>query len=336
MSNVQRHDFDGCDEDIAKLYLKMAANQIKRIGAAMRSGSTTDISQRAHKLSGSSAFLGLKTMAKLLSTLEQTVSEDPSKGVSRLLGLIKEEFSQLQHQKLSGAPPVAKLQTLSSPPIPKRRFKIFIVDDHPLIQEGLVRLINLQPDFKICGQATTAHQALKAIPVLKPDVVIVDITLAGSDGIGLIKDMKLRSLKSLILVLSMHDESLYAERALRAGAKGYLMKLEAPKEVLAAIRRILAGEIYVSEKMAAKMLHRVAEGKTDEKNLPEGALSDRELQVFQMIGKGSGTRQIAEELSISPKTVESYRAHIKIKMNLKNAHELTQHAVHWVEGNHLN
>ena len=225
-------------------------------------------------------------------------------------------------------------------PIPrkpkKEKHKIFIVDDHPLVREGLTRFINLQPDMLVCGEASSAHQALKSIPVLKPDVVVLDLTLAGSNGLDLIKDMKLRSLKSLVLVLSMHDESLYAERALRAGAKGYIMKEEASKEVLKAIHRILAGEIYLSEKMAAKMLHKVAEGKVDAKTLPEGALSDRELQVFQSIGRGRGTREIAEELHISAKTVESYRAHIKIKMNLKNAHELTQHAVHWVESNHLN
>jgi DNA-binding NarL/FixJ family response regulator len=211
-----------------------------------------------------------------------------------------------------------------------------IVDDHPLIREGLARLINLQPDLRVCGVAHSAHQALNTLPALKPDVVILDITLSGSNGMDLIKDMKLRSLKSLILVLSMHDESLYAERALRAGAKGYIMKEEASKEILKAIHRILAGEIYLSEKMAAKMLHKLADGKSDDKTLPEGALSDRELQVFQSIGQGRGTRQIAEELHISPKTVESYRAHIKVKMNLKNAHELTQHAVHWVETNYLN
>lgn len=211
-----------------------------------------------------------------------------------------------------------------------------IIDDHPVVREGLVRLINLQPDLRACGEASTAHQALKTIPVLKPDIVVMDITLEGSNGMDLIKDMKLRSLKSLILVLSMHDESLYAERTLRAGAQGYIMKQEASKEVLKAIHRVLSGEIYLSEKMSAKMLHKVAEGKMDAKTLPEGALSDRELQVFQMIGQGRGTRQIAEELHISAKTVESYRAHIKVKMNLTNAHELTQHAVHWVESNHLN
>jgi DNA-binding NarL/FixJ family response regulator len=214
--------------------------------------------------------------------------------------------------------------------------KIFIVDDHPFLREGLTRFINLQEDMTVCGEASTTHQALKLIALLKPDVVILDLTLAGSNGLDIIKDMKLRSLKSLVLVLSMHDESLYAERALRAGAKGYIMKEEASKEVLKAIHRILDGEIYLSEKMSAKMLHKMADGKSDENALPEGGLSDRELQVFQLIGRGRGTRQIAEELHISAKTVESYRAHIKIKMNLKNAHELTHHAVHWVESKHLN
>ncbi len=225
----------------------------------------------------------------------------------------------------------------STPRKSKRgKYKIFVVDDHPLVREGLRRLINPQPHLSICGEAATTDQALKSIPVLKPDLMILDLTLAGSDGLDLIKDMKLRSLKPLVLVLSMHDESLYAERALRAGAKGYIMKQEASKEVLKAIHRILAGEIYVSEKMSDKMLHKVADGNLDEKKPPEGALSDRELQVFQLIGQGRGTRQIAEELHISAKTVESYRAHIKVKMNLTNAHELTQHAIHWVESNHLN
>lgn len=217
-----------------------------------------------------------------------------------------------------------------------KKCKIFIVDDHPLLREGLRRLIGLQPDLSICGEASTTHDALKSIASLKPNVVILDLTLSGSSGLDLIKDMKLRSMKSLVLVLSMHDESLYAERALRAGAKGYIMKEEASKEVLKAIHRIMAGDIYLSEKMSAKMLHKVAAGKSEDTSVPEGALSDRELQVFQLIGRGWGTRRIAEDLHISAKTVESYRAHIKLKMNLKNAHELTQHAVHWVERKHLN
>jgi DNA-binding NarL/FixJ family response regulator len=216
------------------------------------------------------------------------------------------------------------------------RHKVFIVEDHPLMREGLIRLISLQSDLRICGEAATIHEALKLIPVSKPDIVIVDLTLAGSSGLDLIKDMKLRSLKSFVLVLSMHDESLYAERALRAGAKGYIMKEQAAKEVLKAIHRILAGEIYLSDKMNAKMLHKLVDSRTDGKTPPEGSLSDRELQVFQFIGQGRGTRQIAEDLHISAKTVESYRAHIKVKMNLKDAHELTQHAMHWVQTNRLN
>jgi DNA-binding NarL/FixJ family response regulator len=218
----------------------------------------------------------------------------------------------------------------------KGKSSVYLVEDHPLLREGLTRLIEQQSDLRVCGEAVTMHEALKAMPLLKPDIVILDLTLAGLNGLELIKDMKLRSLKHRVLVLSMHEESLYAERALRAGAKGYIMKQEASKEVLKAIRRILAGEIYLSEKMSARMLHKIAEGQSNDKAGPENALSDRELEVFQLIGRGQGTRQIAEKLHISVKTVESYRAHIKVKMNLKNAHELTQHAVHWVESNHLN
>jgi len=218
----------------------------------------------------------------------------------------------------------------------KGKYNIFLVDDHPLLREGLTRIIDPQPDLSVCGEAATTHQALKSIPVLKPDIVILDLTLGGRNGLDLIKDMKLRSIKASILVLSMHDESLFAERALRAGAKGYIMKEQASREVVTAIHRILDGNIYLSEKMSDKMMHKVADGKLDAKKPPEGELSDRELQVFQFIGQGHGTRQIADELHISPKTVESYRAHIKVKMNLTNAHELTQHAVHWVESNHLN
>jgi len=224
---------------------------------------------------------------------------------------------------------------LTAPPIIKKS-RVFIVDDHPLICEGLTRYINQQPDLAACGQAMSRHTALKAIIESKPDVVIVDITLKSDSGMDLIKDLSLRSSKSCILVLSMHEESLYAERALQAGAKGYIMKQEPLKEVLRAIRRILEGEIYLSEKMGAKMLHRIADNQPGTSTLSVGQLSNRELQVFQFIGQGHGTRQIAEELHISAKTVESYRAHIKLKLDLKNAHELTQHAVHWVESNHLN
>jgi DNA-binding NarL/FixJ family response regulator/HPt (histidine-containing phosphotransfer) domain-containing protein len=336
MPKTERHDLDRCDDDIAKLYLKTAARQIQKMAAAMRSKSMADVQRFAHRLAGSSGFLELQDLSKLLRDLEKAATRNESQEAGRLLILAKEEFAQIQNHA-SSRPARAKGSRVIPPAPPyKKRFKIFVVDDHPLILEGLVRLLNLQPDLKLCGQATTAHQALKAIPILKPDLVILDITLSGSDGMGLIKDMKLRSLKSFILVLSMHDESLYAERALKAGAKGYIMKHQPPKELLKAVHRILDGEIYLSEKMEAKMLHKIADSSVNEKTAPEGSLSDRELQTYQLIGQGRGTREIAAELNISPKTVESYRAHIKVKMNLKNAHELTQHAVHWVEGNHLN
>jgi DNA-binding NarL/FixJ family response regulator/HPt (histidine-containing phosphotransfer) domain-containing protein len=333
---MQRHDLDRCDDDIAKLYLKSAAAQIKKIAAGMRSKSLANVQRVAHKLAGSSGFLELQEMSKLLRDLEKAAAKDEAQEVGRLLDLVKVEFSAIQRYRSSRMPNVKLSSIAMTSAQGKKKYKIFIVDDHPLILEGLVRLLNLQPDLKMCGQATTAHQALKAIPVAKPDLVILDITLTGSDGMGLIKDMKLRAINSSILVLSMHDESLYAERALKAGAKGYIMKHQAPKELLKAIHRILSGEIYLSETMSAKMLHKIADKTSNEKALPEGSLSDRELQTFQLIGQGKGTREIAAELNISPKTVESYRAHIKIKMDLKNAHELTQHAVHWVESNHLN
>jgi len=337
MPKNERHDLDGCDADIIKLYIRTAENHLMRIGIAARSKSTSNIQPLAHKLCGSSAFLGLKVMAKLSAELEEAAAQMDSKAAKRILGLVQSEFKKIQRYRASDSAKVTKSQTPISPLVPTKRHKIFIVDDHPLLREGLIRLINLQPDLILSGQASTPHQALNSIALLKPDIVILDLTLSGLNGLDLIKDMKLRSLKSLILVLSMHDESLYAERALRAGAKGYIMKDEAPKEVLKAIHRVLSGEIYLSDKMAAKMLHKVASGKlSTDATVPEGALSDRELQVFQSIGQGRGTREIASELNISPKTVESYRAHIKVKMNLKNAHELTQHAVHWVESNHLN
>jgi DNA-binding NarL/FixJ family response regulator len=336
MTIIQRHDLDGCDADIIKLYLRTAENYLKRMGAASHSKSTLPILPLAHKLSGSSGFLGLHAMAQLSKELELAASQGKSKVVRTLLGRIRSEFAEIKHYRASSSARVMKSQTAPPPVVSTKRFKVFIVDDHPLLREGLTRLIQLQPELVLSGQASTPHEALNSIALLKPDIVILDLTLSGLNGLELIKDMKLRSLKSLILVLSMHDESLYAERALRAGAKGYIMKDEAPKDVLKAIHRVLKGEIYLSERMAAKMLHKVADGKSNDKSLPEGALSDRELQVFQSIGQGRGTRQIAEDLNISAKTVESYRAHIKIKMNLKNAHELTQHAVHWVESNHLN
>ena len=219
----------------------------------------------------------------------------------------------------------------------KSKTRIFIVDDHPLVSEGLTRLLNLESDLTVVGQAATVHQASKTIPALKPDLAIIDIALPDGSGIDLIKDMKRRSIKCPFLVLSMHDESLYAERALRAGAKGYIMKHEVSREILKAIHRILDGNIYVSEKMGFMMLEKVSGNgrRNATKGGPTETLSDREFQVFQMIGRGRGTRQIAGELNVSVKTVETYRANIKNKMDLKNAPELARHAVEWVQRNRL-
>jgi len=215
--------------------------------------------------------------------------------------------------------------------VTKNKARVLVVDDHPIVRQGLVQLINQEADLVVCGDAENAHKAIEAIKLLKPDVAVVDISLKSINGLELIKNIKVDHPKLPILVLSMHDEGLYAERALRAGAKGYIMKQEATENMLMAIRRVLKGEIYVSEKMGAKMLHQLVDGRQDAGSSPLDRLSDRELEVFQLIGQGLGTRQIAEQLHLSVKTIESYREHIKEKMKLKNATELVQHAVQWVK-----
>jgi DNA-binding NarL/FixJ family response regulator len=209
------------------------------------------------------------------------------------------------------------------------RNKVFIVDDHPIIRQGLALLINREADLAVCGDAEEACSALRRIEETKPHLVVVDISLNGPDGLDLLKDIRARDPALPVLILSMLDESLYAERALSAGASGYIMKQEATERVLIAIRRILGGEIYVSDRMANRMLHRFVGGNRVGERSPIAALTDRELEVFRLIGEGHGTRQIAEELHISVKTVESYQAHIKDKLSLKNARELVQRAVQW-------
>lgn len=207
---------------------------------------------------------------------------------------------------------------------------IFIVDDHPIVREGLALLINREPDLAVCGDAREASSVLDRIDELRPDLVVVDISLHGPDGLDLLKTVRLHHPNLPVLILSMLDELLYAERALLAGANGYIMKQEATDRVLTAIRRILAGEIYLSDRMAGRMLHRFAGGDHAKADFPIGDLTDRELEVFRLIGAGHGTRQIADELHLSVKTVESYQAHIKEKLSLKNARELVQRAVEWI------
>ncbi|HTX34959.1 MAG TPA: response regulator transcription factor [Bryobacteraceae bacterium] len=203
------------------------------------------------------------------------------------------------------------------------------MDDHPIVRQGLAQLINQEPDLMVCGQAEDGDSALRAIATHRPDIVILDISLQGPDGLAVLKEIRLIHAELLVLVLSMHDESLYAERALRAGANGYIMKQEATEKVLQAIRRIRGGEIYVSDRIARRLLHQVVSSPSPGKT-PIEALTNRELAVFRLIGKGRATREIADDLHVSVKTVESYQAHIKEKLALKNGRELVQHAFQWV------
>jgi DNA-binding NarL/FixJ family response regulator len=209
----------------------------------------------------------------------------------------------------------------------KRR--ILVVDDHPIVRQGLALLINREEDLVVCGDAEEASGAMYLLTSARPDVLIVDISLNGPDGLDLLKSMRSTHPTLPVLILSMHDESIYAERALRAGANGYIMKQEATEKVLVAIRRILSGEIYVSDRIANKMLKHYITGSGTLRSSSIADLTDRELEVFRLIGGGHGTRQIAEELHLSVKTVESYQAHIKEKLSLRTGRELMQHAIQW-------
>ncbi|MFZ0298455.1 MAG: response regulator transcription factor [Candidatus Sulfotelmatobacter sp.] len=211
--------------------------------------------------------------------------------------------------------------------VAKRR--ILVVDDHPIVRQGLALLINRESDLVVCGEAEEAMGALHVLASARPDVLIVDISLNGPDGLDLLKTIRTTHPTLPVLILSMHDESIYAERALRAGANGYIMKQEATEKVLVAVRRILIGEVYVSDGIANKMLKHYITGSGTLRSSSIAELSDRELEVFRLIGEGHGTRQIAEELHISIKTVESYQAHIKEKLSLRSARELMQHAIQW-------
>jgi len=205
--------------------------------------------------------------------------------------------------------------------------KVFLVDDHPIVRQGLGLLINREPDLFVCGEAEDAPSALQRMASAQPDLMVIDISLDGPDGLELLKTIRLKEPILPVLILSMHEESIYAERSLRAGANGYIMKQEATERVLVAIRRILEGKVYLSERLTNKMLEQFVHGAGSSKNNPLTTLSDRELEVYRLIGAGHGTRQIADELHVSVKTVESYQAHIKEKLSLRNARELVQHAI---------
>ena len=209
--------------------------------------------------------------------------------------------------------------------------RIFLVDDHTMFREGLRQLIEREPNMTVCGDAPDAAQALAGIRASKPDVVIVDISLAGGSGIDLIREIKSEFEELPVLVVSMHDESLYAERALRAGAMGYVMKHEPAKTVKAAIQKVLGGDMYLSVKMASSVITRFMRGEPDEPKSPIQTLSDRELEVFRMLGQGKGVRKIAEDLEVTIPTVNSFRNRIKEKLGLKTSTEVMLHAIKWVQ-----
>jgi DNA-binding NarL/FixJ family response regulator len=210
------------------------------------------------------------------------------------------------------------------------KIRILLVDDHAVVRFGIAQLINRQPDMTVCGEEEDASRAMGAIATLKPQLVIADISLKDSSGLELMRNIKAQYAGLPILVVSGHDESVYAEIAFRAGALGYLMKEEALDKIIMAIRRVLSGAIYVSDSLAAKMLQQQIRGQTSINESPVKDLSDRELEVFQLIGQWKTTRDIAEELHLSVKTIEYYREQIKRKLSLKNAAELTQRATAWV------
>ena len=226
---------------------------------------------------------------------------------------------------------VTSAKQVADPPVNRKpKIKVLLVDDHPILRAGLGRLINQEADMMICGEAEDGPTAFDLVGTLNPDIAVIDISLKGSNGIELVKNLKARYPELPTMVLSMHDESLYAERALRAGSLGYIMKEEAIGQVLVAIRKVLLGEIFLSEKMKSKMLQQMASGRGKVVSSPIEQLTDRELEVFRLIGEGCSTRQIAGQLHLSVRTVEAYREYIKSKLSLKNATELVQHAFHWV------
>jgi DNA-binding NarL/FixJ family response regulator len=208
-------------------------------------------------------------------------------------------------------------------------FRILIVDDHPLVRESLKKIIQREPDLTVCGEAEDRDQVLELVSGTRPHLIITDLTLKNSHGLELIKDLCNHHPEVQIIVLSMHDETLHAERVIRAGARGYISKQEVPAKILQAIRHVLSGQIYWSEKAAAYVATKVARLSHPTKSFSVDVLSDREMQVFELIGSGQSSRQIAVALGIDPSTVETYRARIKEKLSLKSAVELLQYAICW-------
>jgi DNA-binding NarL/FixJ family response regulator len=211
--------------------------------------------------------------------------------------------------------------------------RILILDDHPMTRHGLAQLIGREEDLMVCGEAESVPQALAALPSSRPDLVLADITLPGKSGLDFIKDIKLLHPELLVLVISMHDESIYAERVLRAGGRGYVMKSQGGERVLEAIRRVLRGEVYVSSVMATNLIDAFSRPHSRTGGRALSALTDREFEVFQLIGQGLPTTEISRRLKLSVKTVGTHRVHIKEKLKLKSGAELINHAVRWTASN---
>jgi DNA-binding NarL/FixJ family response regulator len=209
--------------------------------------------------------------------------------------------------------------------------RVLLVDDHPLFREGLASLINRSPDLKVCGEAETAVDALEGVRQTEPHVAVVDLSLREGSGLELVKAVRNTSPDTAILVLSMHDERRYAERCIRAGARGYVMKAESATQVITAIREVLEGKLYLSQQMRAMFVERFVDGAPPQTLAPYEVLSDRELQVFQLLGQGYETRRVAERLGVNIKTVQAFCARIKEKLHLANASELLREAVRWSE-----
>lgn len=209
--------------------------------------------------------------------------------------------------------------------------QVYLVDDHPIVRQGLIKLIEQEDGLEVCGESGTVSDALEALKKLGPDVILVDISLEDSNGLELIKLVDDLGMQIPMLVLSMHDESLYAEHALRAGASGYVMKQAASNTLIQAIEKVLDGEIYVSKSMSSQMLKMAFRSNGEDTRTGTETLSLRELEVFELIGRGNSTREIAGQLHLSVKTIETYRAHIKDKLQLRSGTELMQRAIHWVE-----
>jgi len=207
-------------------------------------------------------------------------------------------------------------------------FNVVLVEDHPMFREQLAHLIDKEPAMTVCGQADNVHDALQLIELKNPDIAIVDLTLKGPSGLELIKDLKAKEIDVPVLVLSMHDEALYAERVLKAGARGYITKNEISKEVMTAIYAVLRGEIYLPARIASRILESVAIGRKNDNGVDQ--LTDRELEVFELIGHGRSTREISNQLHLGVSTVDTYRARIKTRLHLENSSQLCHEAIRWV------